>query len=132
MYKSIKILYWTPRIITILGILFVSIFALDAFNGNDSIWHKLGSFGIHLIPSFVLAILLLFAWKWEKVGGLIFIFLGVFFSYYLFVGNYKSNHSFWVSFGIIASICFPFIIAGILFAISADRKAAVKYKKSVE
>lgn len=122
MSKSIKILYWTPRILSILGILFVSLFALDAFEGADPFYKKLVGFAIHLIPSFVLVAILLVAWKWEKVGGLIFIFLGAFFSYYLFQFNYKMNQSVWISLTIIASICFPFIISGILFMIHDLKK----------
>lgn len=115
--RKLKILFWIPRILCILGILFISLFALDAFEGDATLKNKFIGFTIHLIPSFVLIAILLIAWKWEKIGGLIFIILGVFFSFYLFKFNYSMNQSIWISLAVIASICFPFIISGVLFVI---------------
>lgn len=114
-----NILFWTPRVLCILGILFISLFALDAFDGEAPLKNKLIGFTIHLIPSFVLTAILLIAWKWEKIGGLILIVLGIFFSFYLFTFNYRMNQSIWISLAVIASICFPFIISGVLFIIHA-------------
>lgn len=115
MGKKYKILYWAPRIICILAILFVSLFALDAFDPNLSIWEQIGGFLIHLIPSFILLALLILAWKYEYVGGIVFVLIGLLFSIIVFRMNYRMNHNFWMSLGIIASITFPFIIAGALF-----------------
>ena len=115
--RKLKILFWIPRALCILGILFISLFALDAFEGDAPLKNKLIGFTIHLIPSFALIAILLIAWKWEKIGGLIFIILGVFFSFYLFKFNYRMNQSVWISLSVIASICFPFIISGVLFII---------------
>jgi hypothetical protein len=47
-------LYWTPRILTIVFILFLGLFALDSFEGEQSLLQKMGGFLIHLIPNFVL------------------------------------------------------------------------------
>lgn len=119
---SIKIWHWTPRILCILGILFVSLFALDAFDSNLTIWQQIGSFLIHLIPTFILLGILLVAWKWEKVGGIILIVLGLIFSFLVFRMNYKMNNSVWMSIGVIASITIPFVVTGILFVISHFKK----------
>ena len=73
MKVSIKLIHWLPRIICILAILFISMFALDAFNPEKTIWQQIGDFLIHLIPSFVLIIILIIAWKREFIGGIIFI-----------------------------------------------------------
>ncbi len=117
MKKSTKVIYWLPRIICILAILFVSLFALDAFDHGDTIWQKLGAFIMHLIPSFILLAFLIVAWKWELIGGIIFILIGVGFSPWVFIHNLRMNESVWMSLGIIASITFPFIVVGVLFII---------------
>lgn len=125
MSNALKIWHWTPRIICILAILFVSLFALDAFEGDLTFGQKIVGLLIHLIPSFILLGLLLIAWKWENIGGLIFIVVGIVFCILLFKQNYKVNQSFWISLSIIATIPFPFLIAGILFLISHKKKKSV-------
>lgn len=120
-----NILYWAPRILCILAILFISLFALDSFSPELSIWQQLGGFFIHLIPSYILLAILLVAWKWEYIGGLIFIFIGLIFSPIIFFHNYNINHSIWVSLGIIMSITFPFIVVGILFIWSHKMKTRI-------
>jgi hypothetical protein len=72
-----KTLFWTPRILTILFILFLAIFALDSFEGDQNMIKKLGGFFIHLIPNFVLILVLVVAWKHEWVGTLAFTLVGI-------------------------------------------------------
>ena len=116
MNSSIKIFYWLPRIICILAIIFISIFAADAFEPGKSIGQQLTAFLIHLIPSFVLLLLLLLAWKRELMGGIIFTVIGIALTPVIFLHNYNANH-FQVAqcIGIVLMITFPFIISGILF-----------------
>ena len=115
MKKHIKVFHWLPRIICILAILFVSLFAADAFAPELTIWQQLGAFVIHLIPSFILIAFLIVAWKWEYIGGIIFIIIGLGLSIFVFIHNYKMNDSIWMSLGIIAAITIPFAIVGLLF-----------------
>jgi hypothetical protein len=72
-----RILFWLPRILVIIFILFISLFALDAFSEPNSFWMNLAGFLIHLIPSFILIGILIFAWKFEEYGGILFFFLGI-------------------------------------------------------
>jgi len=116
--KTIKIIHWIPRILCIFAILFVSMFALDAFQPDKTIWQQIGDFMMHLAPSFILLIFLIVAWKWELIGGVIFTLIGVFLTPFIFKMNYNMNHSIPMSIGIIASITFPFIVVGILFIVS--------------
>ncbi len=118
MKKSINVFHWLPRIISILAILFVSLFAADAFSPELNIWQQLGAFMMHLIPSFILLGFLIVAWKWEYIGGIIFIITGLGLSPFIFVHNYQMNGSIWMSLGIILSITFPFVIVGVLFIVS--------------
>ena len=98
-----KILFWAPRVLTLVFILFISLFALDSFEGDRSVLEKLGTFLIHLIPTFVLILLLIIAWRHEWIGALVFFLLGI--AYIVFA---------WGKFGIAAYIG----ISGPLFLIS--------------
>ena len=70
---------------------------------------------MHMIPSFVLLLVLLLAWKREMAGGIIFLVLGLGLSPIVFIHNYQMNHSIWMSLGIIALITLPFALVGLLF-----------------
>lgn len=115
MKKLKPFLYWFPRILCILAILFISVFALDAFQPDLTFWQQIQGFIMHLIPSFVLLLFLLIAWKWELIGGVIFVLMGLVLSPFVYMHNYNMNGSVWMSIGIIAMITFPFILVGILF-----------------
>ena len=118
MKTSAKVIHWLPRIICMLAILFVSLFAADAFDHGDNIWQKLGAFLMHLIPSFILLAFLIVAWKWELIGGIIFTIIGLALSPVIFMHNYKMNNSVGMSLGIIMMITFPFVVVGVLFIVS--------------
>jgi len=118
MKKSIRLLYWLPRLICILAILFISLFAIDSFEPELSVRQQLIGFAIHLIPSFCLLILLFIAWKWELIGGVLFMIVGLGFSPFIFTHNYAMNHSIWISMSIILMITFPFIVVGFLFILN--------------
>ena len=122
MKKGISVLHWTPRILCILAILFVSLFAMDSFGSDATFWQQLGAFLLHLVPSFILVILLIIAWKWELIGGIIFTLAGLGFSPVIFQHNYKMNGSVWNSLETVIFITIPFFIVGILFIVSHYRK----------
>ena len=122
MKTSFKILHWTPRIICILAILFISMFALDSFGPGMTIWQQLGAFFMHLIPSFVLIALLIIAWKWELIGGIIFALIGIGFSPFIFFHNFKMNDSVGMSLNIVLAINLPFVLVGLLFILNHIKK----------
>ena len=68
-----KMLYWIPRVLTILAILFMMIFSLDVFGSGEPPGKQLLGFLMHNIPAFILTGILLIAWKWEIAGGVLFI-----------------------------------------------------------
>ena len=119
---SITVFHWLPRIICILAILFISVFAIDAFEPGLTIWHQLGAFMMHLMPSFVLLALLVVAWRWELIGGILYTIIGLALSPLVYIHNYDMNHSVGMSLGIIAMITFPFVVVGILFIVSYVKK----------
>jgi hypothetical protein len=118
MKTKTRIVHWIPRILCILAILFISMFALDSFDPKLTLWQQIGGFLIHLIPTYILIALLITAWKWELIGGIIFILLGIGFSPLVYTMNYHMNHSVSMSLGIILMITFPFIVIGALFILS--------------
>jgi hypothetical protein len=70
-------LYWGPRLLTILFILFLSLFSFDVFDTGLGFPLVLGTLFIHLIPSLVLLVVLLIAWKYELVGTVAFVLFGL-------------------------------------------------------
>jgi len=75
--KISKFLYWAPRILSILFILFLSLFSLDIFGNNYTFWETVVGLFMHNLPSLVLLIVLLISWKHELVGGVAFILAGL-------------------------------------------------------
>ncbi len=49
-----RTLFWTPRVLAMSYILFLSMFALDVFSEEHGFWQILFAVSIHLIPWFVL------------------------------------------------------------------------------
>jgi hypothetical protein len=122
MKTSTKVLHLAPRILCILTILFMSLFALDSFSAERTFWQNSAAFLMHLIPSFVLLAVLIVAWKWEKAGGIILTIIGLVWCIFVFILNFKRTHSVTTSLIIILTLGVPFVLAGILFIISHFRK----------
>lgn len=118
MKANLKIVHWAPRVVAILTILFVSLFAFDSFSAEKTFWKQILDFTLHLVPSFLLISILILAWKSELLGGIIFILLGLILSPFVFNMNYAHNQSVAYSLLIILIITFPLILSGILFVIS--------------
>ena len=113
-----KVILWLPRLLCIGAILFVSMFALDAFEPGMPFGQQILNFTMHLIPSFVLSLLLWIAWKKSYLGGILFALAGIVMSPFVYTLNYNRTHSIWISSSIILMITVPFIVIGILFIMS--------------
>ncbi len=109
---------WAARILCILAIAFISLFALDTFSGEFVLGQKIVAFLLHMIPSFVLIIFLIIAWKHELVGGILITLIGLAGSTYVYSLNYGRSHSVSMGFRAAALIGAPFVIVGLLFLIS--------------
>lgn len=72
-----RALYWTPRILSIAFALFLSVFALDVFEGASGFWEVVSALLIHLIPVYVVLLFAAVAWRWEWVGAVAFPALAV-------------------------------------------------------
>lgn len=60
---------WTPRVLSIVFICFVSLFALDVFAEGRPWTEILAALLVHLIPTYALLILLLLAWRRPWIGA---------------------------------------------------------------
>ena len=65
-------LFWLPRVMGIIFVLFLSIFALDIFDMGLGFWGTILGLFMHLIPSMVLAIAIGLAWHRGWVGAAAF------------------------------------------------------------
>ena len=70
--RSKRLLYWTPRILSLAFAAFTSIFALDVFELPVGPWEKLGAFAIHLIPTAFVLLALTVVWRREWIGAFVF------------------------------------------------------------
>jgi len=107
-----KIIYWLPRILSLLFVAFLSLFALDVFSEYSG-WAVVLPLAIHLIPSLVLFVAVLVAWKYDWVGATIFIGFAAF---YVYTAGFNRPWSWY------ASISGPSAIVGILFILSWIQK----------
>jgi hypothetical protein len=108
-----EIFCWVPRVLAILFIIFISLFALDVFGNGENLGEVFLGLIIHLIPSIILIVLLLVSWRCEGIGGALFIVAGIIFT--VFFNTYKE----FITFMLISG---PAFLVGILFWISAMKK----------
>jgi hypothetical protein len=104
-----QLLFWSPRILCLLFAAFISIFAADVFGEGYGFWKTILALLIHLIPTWIVLIMLAISWHREWVGGILLIALG---ALYLI--------AFWGRFHWSAYLCIsgPLFLVGILFFLS--------------
>lgn len=111
--KEHKFIYWTPRIMSILFILFLALFSLDEFGNGYSFWELILGLFMHNIPVFILIIILIISWKHEIVGGIAFCLAGLLYIATLFMNpNFEGYMLSWS-----LTIAGPAFLVGILFFI---------------
>jgi hypothetical protein len=115
-----KLLYWTPRTLCIVFIMFTSLFALDVFEESIGIWETILAFLMHLIPTFIMIVLLVITWRWEWIGGILFILLGILY----IVMNWGRFPL--MTYSLIAG---PLVIIGILFLLNWKYRAELRTNK---
>lgn len=71
------IVLWAPRVLVMLFIVFLSALALDVFDGKGTPLQTLIGFLIHLIPSAVITLALIIAWRWKLIGATAFFALAL-------------------------------------------------------
>jgi hypothetical protein len=105
--------YWTPRIIVLIFSVLIFIFALlsgasEYGDGLDSIIKN----SPNALPWLLFFGLVYLGWKNDKIGGYLFVFVGLF--SVIFFNTWKHLSSFFV-------VSFPIFLAGILFLVNYYR-----------
>ena len=111
-----KFLYWSPRILSLLFVTFLSLFALDVFSGYQGL-AVLPTLLMHLLMPIALLIAIIVAWKLELVGAITFF---CFAFYYIVLVGFNRDWSWY------ATIFGPAIIVGVLFLLSWLKKRPKK------
>jgi len=117
--KVSRWLYWTPRILSILFLLFLGMFSFDVFGNNYTFWQTVGAFLMHNIPVFVLAILLWISWKHELVGAIAFCLAGLL---YVYLTLFRAQIPWYIALSWSMIIAGPAFLVGILFYLNWRRK----------
>lgn len=113
--KSINgFLYWIPRILAILFILFLAFFSLDVFSPEKDLASIIFGLIMHNIPVFILIIVLVISWKYDIFGVSFMLFGFIFLSNLILRGKR-------VEYGHL-TIIIPSILIGILFLFNWARK----------
>lgn len=111
-------LFWTPRILSILFIVFLALMSLDIFDMKLGVWGTIVGLFMHNIPALVLLVVLLISWKHEIVGGIAFILAGLLYIVWVLMKNPFQ----WYYLSWIAQISGIAFLIGILFIIGWNKK----------
>ena len=99
-----QFLFWIPRVLCILFALFLSMFSLDVFSEGYGFGETILALLTHLLPAISIIILLIIAWRWERVGAILCISLS------LFLLLSSGGESWFIS--------LPLFLTGLLFLLS--------------
>lgn len=102
-----NVVRWTPRILSVVFVVFLSLFATDVFSQGITVSSVIG-FAIHLIPSLALLIGVLFAWRYPLIGTTIFGGFGV---WYIWEAGFGRP---WTWYAVILA---PAVLVAVLFAL---------------
>lgn len=109
--STAKLLYWSPRILSIGFAIFLSLFALDVFDEFHGFWRIVAAFAIHLIPALIIVAVLIVAWRWEWIGAGLFLLGAVYYAMHML----HRNMSYWPA---VVGISLPLVLIAILFLTS--------------
>jgi len=101
-----KFLFWSPRILSIAFVIFVSIFSLDVFGTNLKGWEMIVVLIYHLFIPLILLIFTVVAWKKDLIGTITFFLFAL---YYIYMVGFDRHWSWYVS------IPLPALITSALF-----------------
>jgi hypothetical protein len=107
-----KFLYWSPRILSLLFVVFLSLFSLDVFNEYQGL-AMLPALFMHLLLPIILLLAIIAAWKWDLVGAIVFLAFAL---YYVWMVGFNRHWSWYVT------ISGPAIIIGYLFLLNGLQK----------
>lgn len=116
-----KFLYWTPRILAIIFILFLMMFSLDVFEPGLTVWQIIIGLIMHNIPAFILAVIVAISWKHELVGAIAFVLAGLLYILLILFSSFEGKFEWYmISYSLI--IAGPAILVGVLFYLNWLKK----------
>lgn len=115
------ILFWTPRILSIIFIFLMILMSLDVFEGNFGFWKTLLGFFMHNIPAIILSLLLILSWKDGFLASVGFFSGGIIYFSIILLNILKTGFS-WYYLSWILSISFPALLIGFLYLIGRKNK----------
>ena len=121
MVKVNKFIFWTPRILAILFIIFLAIFSLDVFGNDYTFWETVTGLFMHNIPSLILLIVLIISWKHEIVGGIGFILAGILYIVFVLINVIKTGFEWYYLLWAVQISGIAFLI-GVLFLVGWKKK----------
>jgi hypothetical protein len=72
-----RVLFLIPRVLCIVFAVFLSLFALDVFSEGYGFGETILALLIHLVPTSLVVIALVVAWRWAGAGAILFIALAL-------------------------------------------------------
>jgi hypothetical protein len=123
-HKNSKFIYWTPRILSIIIILFLALFSFDVISSDLSLGEIITGMLVHNIPTLVLIIIVIISWKYEIVGGIAFLLAGL--MYIVFATTRAEIWYIAIAWSI--QIAGPALLTGVLFMVNWFQKKQYKIK----
>ncbi len=117
-----KILFWTPRILSILFIGFFALFSLDIFGNGYGFWETVVGLFMHNLPSLILLAVLIVAWKHELVGAIAFFAGGLLYITLLLRTMLMNPPPQWYMLSWSVTIAGPAFVIGILWILDWRQK----------
>lgn len=68
---------YLPRVVTIIYIIYFSLFSLDIFGSNLTVWEQLIGFSIHSLPAIIIFLIIAVTWKKPLITGIGLIITGI-------------------------------------------------------
>jgi len=118
--QNSTVILWIARALSVCFAAFISIFALDVFEGNKGFWETALELLIHLIPTYLVILILVLAWKKPLIGSVVYSILGLL---YIIVAWGKFD---WTAYALIAG---PLFVIGILYFIGWRQQKQQKISK---
>ena len=116
-----KLIFWTPRILSILFLLFLAMFSLDVFDEKLGFFDMLVSLFMNNLPVIVLTVVLIIAWKRELVGTIFYALAGLLYDGLVLAGLFHGKFEYYKISWMIVMSGPAFLIAG-LFLVSWRKK----------
>lgn len=119
--KIHPIIRWTPRILSVFLILLLVLLSVDVFESDEPWYRMILGFLIHNIPTTILLVTLIIAWKHPWVGSMVYMIAGIVYGVMMF-----SNQGL-VAFLSVLTLSLPALVIGVLFGLDHHLSQKLKH-----